>query len=159
MRIGATGRLGIRVGIKRRLLDRRADATRPPSRADALVRVRLESDPIRAIRNASGMLRRTASRKTSAGQVEGAPEKVRRTTLADKTAAELLQYAIRLGENAPAPLRRVRVIRGMHAIVRKRSDVVGDLHWSRKNLRRDIEGAERRHVVAIEISDGARLER
>ena len=68
--VDTTRRLRIRVRIECRLLDRRADAARPPPRADALVRVRLEGHIVWAVGNTTRVRRGAATREARARKIE-----------------------------------------------------------------------------------------
>src|SRR5439155_27337445 len=98
----AAGRLWVRVGVERGFLDGRPRSPRPPAGADAFVGIRFLGHVIGTVRDTARMHGRPPAGEAGARQVEASPPEVRRAALADEAAAELLEHAIRLRENAPA---------------------------------------------------------
>src|SRR5688572_15200347 len=90
----AARRFWIRVGVEGRLGDGRSNAARPPSGADALVRIRLDHHPVRAVRNSPRVRRRRPARESSTREVEAAPPEMRGTALPSKATTKPLQHAI-----------------------------------------------------------------
>src|SRR6185503_16927855 len=114
-------RLRTRVRVERGIRDRAA--ARPEARAADFVRVRLARDAIGKIRNATGMLRRPPAGEARHREIRRAPEVVHGTDLADEARAERLEYAIRLHERAPVPLRGVSVVRAVRVVALERDGV------------------------------------
>ena len=75
-----------RIGVERR--SRHVSTARPPADADAFMRVRFRRDDALSGRSA-------ASAKACTTQIEAAPKKVDRATLADESRAKLLQHYVR----------------------------------------------------------------
>jgi len=83
---------------------------------------------------------------------------MRWTRFADESRAKSLENAIRLHENLQEPMRRIRIIGCVDAIVRE-AESVGHLHGHRQDLHLDAERLQHRHVFVIEVGDGSGYER
>src|SRR6185312_336632 len=105
--------IGLRIGIRVERGFGESVGSRPESGAADFMRVRLLRDRIRQARHSARMQRRRTSRKTGHGKIEASPEKMHRTGLAEKSAAEELEQAIGLYEHAPECMGGARVVRSM----------------------------------------------
>src|ERR1700733_2945148 len=101
-----TCRLRSRVGVERRTFY--FAAARPETAADHFMRICLSRNGVGAFSR-----RRPAARETSHGQIEAAPEKLHGAVLADKARSKLLEDFIHANQNAPEPVRVLRVVRSM----------------------------------------------
>src|SRR5207247_6574268 len=74
--VGAAGRLGIRIGIKRRLQNGRESSAGPPPDADALVRVCLARHEVGQVGNTTGVAGGRIAREPRVGEIEAPPPEV-----------------------------------------------------------------------------------
>src|SRR5579884_1080015 len=96
---------------------------------------------------------RAPTREEGQRQIEAAPEKLDRATLADKVRAVLLHDGVRLHQDAPEAIGVDGVIGGMHFIL-----ITGDgvLHFARQRVDLDLDAkrAQGGHKLLVETSDG-----
>jgi hypothetical protein len=96
------------------------------------------------------VVRRLAAGEPRHGEIEAAPEEVHRARLAAEVCPELLEDTVDLEQDTPEPVRRVGVIRFVHAVFRKRNGFL-DLVWSRIDRDGIAEALKGRHDRLVEV--------
>jgi len=156
--VGAAGRLGIRIGIKRGLQNRRASSAGPPPDADALVRVGLSCHGVGKVGDTTRVERGRTAREPGVGEIEAPPPEVHGARLAEEAAPEPIEDPSDLDEHLPAGPCRSGVVGTMERVGFE-ANGVGDFDRHGPDPGGDIQPRERFHDQAIELSHRPRLER
>src|SRR5688572_17883898 len=104
------------------------------------------------------MWRGHSPRESGDGEIRGTPKEVDGAALANESAAENLENAIRLHEHAPEAVHRIAVVGLVGAIAFERNRIL-QLVGAAVNLDRYVQPRERVEHLLVELSDGLRLER
>src|SRR4029077_19928276 len=105
--------------------------------------------PVRKVWNAAGMLRRSASGKTSDGEVGGAPEKMHRAAFTDEAGAKRVENPVGLHQDPPKPICIFEII-GAVSFVLVEADGIGDFVGFRVNLYLQVELGHLLHQARVE---------
>ena len=155
--VGAAGRLGIGIGIKRGLQNRRESSAGPPPDADALVRVGLTCHGVGKVGDTTRVPGGGTAREPRVGEIEAPPPEVHGARLAEEAAPEPLEDPFDLDEHLPAgPCRRGVV--GAMGRVGFEANRVGHLDRHSPDPGVDIEARQRVHDEPIKLGHRPRPE-
>src|ERR1700722_13614232 len=144
--------VGIEGGTRKRFV------SRPKARAAHFVRIGFARDVIGQARHAPWVGRGGSSREPRDGKIEAAPEEVDCARLADKSAAEELEDAVRLHQRAPEAMGGGRVVGGVRSVLRK-ADRIRNFVRHFLDPDRNVHAAQQVQSRMVEISDRLGLKR
>ena len=105
----------------------------------------------------SGSFRRAASRESRDRKIKASPEKVYRAAFSNEARSELLEYPVRLNQDAPKPIGVLSIV-GCVFVILGKTNRLGDFIWFGVNLNFYAQRPQSVRQLAVEVGNRTGLQ-